>query len=159
MILNNGGGEMRVTMNAEGLGDVAMKVNVRDGKVSVEMLTENQDVKRLLEHQLDELKTQLIANNLQVDKLHVDTGSNLARQNDQGQQDAQRQAAREQSWSQQFNQPNGGQSQNQARRQAYDAPAARGYGGSVNGGRGGIDADAAPDARPKLAPPEPGGLR
>lgn len=133
LMVKNGGGEMQVTLNTEGLGEIAMKVNVRDGKVSVEMLTETQEAKRMLEHQLNDLKSQLISSNLQIDKIHVDTNSNLSRQNEQGQQDAQRQAAREQSWSQgQFNSQGGNQSQQQqARRQAYDAPAGRAYGAPI----------------------------
>ena len=106
---------------------------MRDGKVSVEMLTESQEAKRLLEHQLSDLKSQLISNHLQVDKLQVETQSNMSRQNEQQQSDAHRQAARGQEWSQ-FNGQAGQGGQHQARRQAYDAPAGRAYG--IAGARG-----------------------
>lgn len=91
VMVRDGGGEMKVTLSPEGLGDVAMHVRVQDGKVSVQMVTESDEAKKLIERQIGDLKHGLTQNNLQVDTIKIDTSSNLGKQLEQQYQDAQRQ--------------------------------------------------------------------
>jgi len=92
IMVHEGGGEMKVTLTPEGLGEVAMRVSVNEGKVQVQMITESDEAKRLIERQLGELKGQLQNNNLQLETIKIDTASNLGKQLEQQYQDAQRQA-------------------------------------------------------------------
>lgn len=129
VMVREGGGEMKVTLHPEGLGEVAMKVSVDQGKVNVQMITESDEAKRLIEHQLGELKSQLTSNHLQVSDIKVDTASNLGRQMEQQYQDAQRQSA-QLAW-EQFRNDNQGW-----RRSFFEVPSA-----SVYKGQGGAPRD------------------
>src|SRR5262249_9509337 len=82
-----------VTLAPDGLGDVAMKVSVRDGKVSVQMITESDEAKKLIERQLGDLKTSLASQHLNVDGIKVDTATNISKQMEQQYHNAQRQMA------------------------------------------------------------------
>jgi len=93
IMVRDGGGEMKVTLTPDGLGEIAMKVNVHNGKVNVQMITESDEAKKMLEHSLGELKLGLTQSNLSVDSIKVDTATNLGKQMDQQYQDAQRQMA------------------------------------------------------------------
>jgi flagellar hook-length control protein FliK len=95
VMVRDGGGEMKVTLTPDGLGEVAMRVSVNEGKVSVQMITESDEAKKLIERQLGELKTSLISQNLNVDGIKVDTATNLGKQMEQQYQDAQRQMAQQ----------------------------------------------------------------
>ena len=46
LIAQKGGGEMKVQMTPEGLGQVNLKVNVDGANVNVEMTAENNEVKK-----------------------------------------------------------------------------------------------------------------
>ena len=120
VMVRDGGGEMKVTLHPEGLGQLAMKVSVEHGKVNVQMITESDEARRLIEHQLGDLKSQLTSNHLQVHDIKVDTASNLGRQMDQQYQDAQRQAT-QMAWEQFRNDSQGW------RRSFFDIPTARAY--------------------------------
>ncbi|MBX3023129.1 MAG: flagellar hook-length control protein FliK [Bdellovibrionales bacterium] len=122
VMVRDGGGEMKVTLNQEGLGEVAMKVSVDQGKVNVQMITESDEAKKLIERQLNELKTSLTHNHLQVTDIKVDTATNMGKQMEQQYQDAQRQMAQA-SW-EQFRQDNQGW-----RRSFFDTASARQYKG------------------------------
>jgi len=91
VMVRDGGGEMKVTLHPDGLGDVAMHVSVNDGKVSVQMITESDEAKKLIERQIGDLKSGLTQNHLQVDSIKVDTATNLGKQLEQQYQDAHRQ--------------------------------------------------------------------
>jgi flagellar hook-length control protein FliK len=95
VMVRDGGGEMKVTLTPDGLGEVAMKVSVRDGKVSVQMITESDEAKKLIERQLGDLKTSLTSQHLSVDGIKVDTASNIGKQMEQQYNDAQRQMAQQ----------------------------------------------------------------
>lgn len=116
-----GGGEMKVTMSPHGLGEVNMRVSIEGGQVSVEMVTESHDVKKLLEKGLGDLKSTLAAQNLRVDQIRVDTANDVSRQLTQQHDEAQRQFA--QQFMEQFRQEN-----NEWRRGFYDISSARSYG-------------------------------
>jgi len=122
MMVHEGGGEMKVTLSNEGMGEVAMKVSVHEGKVQVQMITESDEAKKLIERQLGELKSSLHANDLKLDTIKIDTASNLGKQLEQQYQDAQRQATQT-AW-EQFRQDNQGW-----RRSFFETPSAKLYKG------------------------------
>ncbi len=94
IMVKRGGGEMKMEMKPEGMGQIQLRVNVENGNVSVQMLTESESAKHLLEKGLSELKTNLAAHELKVQSLTVDVGSDVKSQMDQqGTQDQARQKA------------------------------------------------------------------
>lgn len=128
IMVHEGGGEMKVTLSPEGLGEVAMRVSVNEGKVQVQMITESDEAKRLIERQLGELKGQLNNNQLQVDTIKIDTASNLGKQLEQQYQDAQRQATH--TAMEQFRQDTQGW-----RRSFFEQPSAKLYRGQAEAPR------------------------
>ena len=58
-MIKDGGGEMKIQMNPEGLGEVNLKVLVEDGNVNIEMIADNKDAKKLMEKGLLDLKANL----------------------------------------------------------------------------------------------------
>lgn len=96
ILMKNGGGEMKMQLKPEGIGDVTLKVSVKDGQVAIQMLTENDSAKKLLESNLDDLKTSLAQNKLHVDAMKIEVGTEFAKQRfEQAQQDASREQARQ----------------------------------------------------------------
>lgn len=96
VLVKRGGGEMKMEMKPEGMGSIQLRVNVENGKVNVQMLTESESAKHLLERGLSELKTNLAAHELKVQSLSVDVGNDVKNQMDQqGTQDQARQQARQ----------------------------------------------------------------
>jgi flagellar hook-length control protein FliK len=96
LLLQKGGGEMKMQLKPEGVGEVHLKVQVKDGQVAVQMLTESDSAKKLLESGLDDLKTTLAASKLHVDALKIEVGTEMAKQRfEQSQQDASREQARQ----------------------------------------------------------------
>lgn len=71
-LIKNGGGEMKVQMSPEGLGSIELKVLVSNGKVNVQMLTENKEVKNAIENSMADLKNSLSAQKLSVEHIKVD---------------------------------------------------------------------------------------
>ncbi len=67
-----GGGQMKVELTPEGMGSIELKVSVKEGRVDVSILTENQDTKRLLESKLGDLKSSLESHKLNLDQVRVD---------------------------------------------------------------------------------------
>lgn len=96
ILMKNGGGEMKMQLKPEGVGEVTLKVAVKDGQVAIQMLTESDSAKKLLESNLDDLKTSLAQNKLHVDALKIEVGTEFAKQRfEQAQQDASREQARQ----------------------------------------------------------------
>jgi len=120
LMARKGGGEMKIIMAPEGLGQVNMKVNVKGDQVTVEMVAESTEAKRLLEKGLGELKSTLMSHNLKVDQIRVETPSDISKQLTQQHDDAQRQFA--QQFLEQFRQDN-----NEWRRGFFDIPGAKAY--------------------------------
>ena len=115
LLVKKGGGEMKVALNPEGMGQVNLKVAVNDGQVSVEMVTESNEVKKLLEKGLGDLKANLASHKLNVDNVKVDFSGEIAKQFDHAHDEAQRQSA--QNFMEQF------RNQNQSWRQNFfDVP-------------------------------------
>jgi flagellar hook-length control protein FliK len=75
LLSRKGGGEMKIQLKPEGLGNVHLKVNVADGDVNVQMVTETAEAKRLLEQGVGDLKSTLGQQKLNLDMLKVDVGN------------------------------------------------------------------------------------
>jgi flagellar hook-length control protein FliK len=96
IIMKKGGGEMTVQMKPEGMGHVNLKVSVENGQVQVQMITQNDKVKNMLENGLHELKSSLAAHKLSLESMKIGVQDTSAEKKmDQHQQDAQREAQRE----------------------------------------------------------------
>lgn len=74
-LVTKGGGEMKVSMSPEGMGEVQLKVMLQDGKVNVEIQTQDKAVKKMIEDSLSELKSGLAAHRLSVEHVRIDTVS------------------------------------------------------------------------------------
>lgn len=120
VMVKDGGGEMKVVLTPEGLGEVAMKVSVKDGKVNVEMITQSDDAKKMLESTMHSLRDGLSAHHLNLESIKVDSAPSLSTQLDQQYRDAQKQQA--QQFLEQFHQNNRGQ-----RQSYFDIPGAQTY--------------------------------
>jgi len=72
-LVKKGGGEVTVKMSPEGMGEVQLKVVLENGKLNVEMQTQDRDVKKLIEESLSELKSGLAAHRLSLEHVKIDT--------------------------------------------------------------------------------------
>ena len=92
-----GGGEIKMDLKPEGVGQVHMKVTVLDGQVSVQMIAQNDEAKKLLEKSMHDLKSGLASHDLKLDGLKIEVAqaaqkhTDLDKQND----DQARQQARQ----------------------------------------------------------------
>lgn len=105
ILAEDGGGEMKIRLNPDNLGEVNLKVNVKDGQVNVEIITETSDMKKLFEKGLGELKASLSSHHLSVEGIKVDTAQNMA-QDYMKQQAHQQDRNQAQQFLQQFKQDN-----------------------------------------------------
>lgn len=95
VLVRRGGGEMKVEMHPEGLGQVDLKVAVKEGKVDVQILAETSDTKRLLEKSIHELKASLAQQRLDVADVKVDVTKNTDRDMKDNSSDLNREQARQ----------------------------------------------------------------
>lgn len=97
VIIKKGGGEMNVEMKPEGMGQVHLKVAVENGQVNIQMMAQNEKVKKMLDEGLHDLKTSLAAHKLQVEALKVGIAQGSLNESSlqQKQQDAQREMLRD----------------------------------------------------------------
>lgn len=72
-LVTKGGGEVTVRMSPEGLGELQLKVIFQDGKLNIEMQTQNKDIKKLVEESLTELKSGLAAHRLSLEHVKINT--------------------------------------------------------------------------------------
>lgn len=72
-LIKKGGGEVSVKMSPEGLGEVHLKVLLQDGKMNIELQTQNKDIKKLIEDSLSELKSGLSAHRISLEHIKVDS--------------------------------------------------------------------------------------
>jgi flagellar hook-length control protein FliK len=75
LLAQKGGGSMKIQLKPEGLGFVELNVGVNGGKVDIQMTTENNEVKRLLESGMSELKSGLLQHKLNLESVQVDTSN------------------------------------------------------------------------------------
>jgi flagellar hook-length control protein FliK len=84
------GGTMRLRLDPPDLGAMQVTVRMRDGVMSAEFQTSNDQAAKLLSHSLGDLKTQLESQGMSVDKLHVTSAPQESRgkggESDSGQQ-------------------------------------------------------------------------
>lgn len=90
-----GGGEMKLALNPEGLGQLQLKVSVNKGMVNVQMVAETAEAKEMISRGLDDLKSSLISQNLNVDQLKVDVSGEISKQLDQSLDQGQREVAQQ----------------------------------------------------------------
>lgn len=96
-ILKDGGGEMKLQLRPEGLGTVDLRVGLQNGQVSIEIMTQDQNVKKMFEDSIFDIRGALETQNLKIDTFHVGVSENfdqsLAQQN--ASQFAEREFARD----------------------------------------------------------------
>lgn len=88
IMVKDGGGEMKINMNPDGMGEVNLKVHVQNGEVRVEMLTSSDETKKLLEKGLADLKSSLQAHKLNVEHVKIETADRASEQMMQSRQEA-----------------------------------------------------------------------
>ncbi len=79
-LAHKGGGEVKVSLQPEGLGEIKLRVNMQHGKMSVQMLASNDDAKNALQKSLGDLKVQLATHQIHLDSIRIDTPKDLAQQ-------------------------------------------------------------------------------
>jgi flagellar hook-length control protein FliK len=99
-LVQKGGGEVTVKMSPEGMGEVSLKVQLLDGKLNVEMQTQDKHIKKLIEDSLSDLKSGLAAHRLSLEHVKIDTVNatntdNSAQMQSNQQQGGSEQGARE----------------------------------------------------------------
>lgn len=80
-MIRKGGGEAKVQLNPEGLGEIQMKVSVADGKVGIQMSAETKEAKKLIEGSLHDLRSSLSEHKLSVGHVSVDVGNQASSDN------------------------------------------------------------------------------
>lgn len=128
-IVKKGGGEAKIQMNPEGLGEIHMKIRVEEGKVNLEMNAETKEAKKLIESSLGDLRSTLGQHKLSIETVKVDVGNQTSQDNrndsaqqQQRQMDMRQDLSRDQTrqfWSQ-FNDGN-------RRGTFFDSPQIRNY--------------------------------
>jgi flagellar hook-length control protein FliK len=88
VMVQDGGGEMKMKLKPEGLGELNLKVLVKGSEVSVEVLTASDEAKKILEKGLHELKSSLSAQKLSVEHIRIDTAQSIPQQMLQDRQDS-----------------------------------------------------------------------
>lgn len=83
----DGGGQMQIKLNPEGLGQLDLRVDVQNGQVNVEILTDNQVTKTLFEDSMADIKTALEGHSLRVEGVKVDINAEMEKHFTNGQMD------------------------------------------------------------------------
>lgn len=76
-ILKDGGGEMKLQLRPEGLGTVDLRVGLQNGQVSIEIMTQDQNIKKMFEDSLFDIRGALENQNLKIDTFHVGVSENF----------------------------------------------------------------------------------
>ncbi|MGZ3660829.1 MAG: flagellar hook-length control protein FliK [Bdellovibrionota bacterium] len=71
---NKGGGEMRIVLHPDDMGEVKLKVGTKNGKVEVQVTADNEDVAKLLRGGSKDLEASLKSQNLSLSKFEVTVG-------------------------------------------------------------------------------------
>lgn len=132
-LVKNGGGEMKVTMTPEGLGEIQLNVELKDGRVQLQMLTDNKETKKMLEANMSELRENLSQQKITLDSVRIDSvvRTNVENQTQSGnhfgqnlnQEQGQNPRETRQFWNQ-FQEQFGGRPQREA---LFESPKAKGY--------------------------------
>ena len=70
-LVKEGGGEAIVKMTPEGMGQVHLKLQVENGKINLELQSEDKNVKKMIEDSLNDLKSQLSHHQIQINHVKV----------------------------------------------------------------------------------------
>lgn len=72
-LVKKGGGEVSVEMTPDGLGKVHLRMMVENGNVQLELSTQNQSTKKLIEEHISDLKSSLAAHQMNVEHVKINT--------------------------------------------------------------------------------------
>lgn len=130
-LVKNGGGEMKVKMTPEGLGEIQLRVELKEGRIQLHMMAENKETKRMLESGISELKDSLSMQKINLDSVKIDsvvkTNVDVQTQNQnhssQNQNPSQDSRDTRQFWNQ-FQDQFGGRPQREA---LFEPPKPKGY--------------------------------
>ncbi len=75
-LVTKGGGEVSVKMTPEGMGEVQLKIMMENGKMNLEMNTQDKNVQKLIQDSLSDLKSSLAAHQISVD--HVTLNNKIS---------------------------------------------------------------------------------
>lgn len=89
-LAKKGGGEMKVKLNPHGLGEVNLKVESQNGQLNIEMITSNDEAKKVLEKGIGELKASLAEQKLQIENIKIEAPKESSNQLSQQHDDAAR---------------------------------------------------------------------
>ncbi len=95
LLIKKGGGEIKMKLNPEGLGEVHLKVVLNEGKVDVQLMTDSQQAKKAIESELHSLKAVIAEHKMDLRDIKVDVSQNLGRQMQEQMADQQREHARQ----------------------------------------------------------------
>lgn len=93
LLIEKGGGEMKVRLQPEGLGELHIKVAIHEGRVQVEMMADSDHSKKILEKGLADLKSNLASHKIEVGQVKVDVSRDIMQDLANQQQDAERRQA------------------------------------------------------------------
>lgn len=94
-LLRNGGGEMQIILNPEGLGAIDLKVAVKGNEVNIEIIAQDQNVKKMFEDGMHDIRGALELQNLKIENFKVDLSQRSESQQFADQQTQQENANRE----------------------------------------------------------------
>lgn len=87
VLVKNGGGEMKIKLNPEGVGEVTLKVMSDGGRINIEMIASNANTKKLLENGLADLRETFSSHRINVDQIKIGSPDNISKHMDQNMQD------------------------------------------------------------------------
>lgn len=73
VLVNKGGGTMKIKMSPEGLGDIQLKVELKQGRVQLSMMTETKEAKKMLESNISDLRESLGHQKIALDSVRIDS--------------------------------------------------------------------------------------
>ncbi len=85
VLAKQGGGEMRVQLSPEGLGEIRLRVSMVAGKIEVQMTADNPEARKLIETHWGDLRHRLDAQSMSIDKLQIDSPVSASSSGQRGQ--------------------------------------------------------------------------
>ena len=79
VLIRRGGGEMKVRLNPDGLGQVELKVDVKNGVVNIQMVADHSEAKKALEKGIGDLKSNLALHLLNVESVKVEVAGEISK--------------------------------------------------------------------------------
>lgn len=105
-LVTQGGGEVTLKMNgAEGMGDVHLKVIMTNGKMNIELNTQDKSVKKLIEESLSDLRSSLASRQISLEHVKINSvNATNTENNSQSLQNSNQQSGSESNQSKTFDQ-------------------------------------------------------